>query len=86
MSSTRFFARPEPTTAGSTNPAKKNAERKVKAHHHRQCRILLRHDNQRIEASAKQQSHHDKHDLQRPFSMHGASSFQPDNGVLLNVF
>jgi hypothetical protein len=49
-----------------------NAERGVQAHHHRQRGVLLDHHHQGINASRKQQSHHDQHNLQHPFSIHRA--------------
>jgi hypothetical protein len=44
----------------------------AKAHHHRQRSVLPRHQNQRINASAKEQSQQYKHDFERPFATHGA--------------
>src|ERR1700731_466363 len=48
----------------------KHTERDIKAHHHRQSRVLLRHQHKRINGSAKEQSNQYKHNLKRTFSLH----------------
>src|ERR1039458_2249508 len=47
-----------------------NAERYVKAHHHRQRGVLPDKHHQGINTSRKEQSHQHQHDLERPFSPH----------------
>jgi len=49
-----------------------NAERDIKAKHHRQRRLLPDKHYQGINASRKQQPHQNQHNLQRPFSTHSA--------------